>query len=412
MKLYYEQDADPGLLQSKTVAVLGYGSQGHAHALNLRDSGVKVVVGLYAGSRSQAAAEKEGLQVLPVREACAAADLIMVLLPDQTQPVVYAESIAPALAPGKVLAFAHGFNIHYSQIVPPAGVDVIMIAPKSPGHLVRRVYQEGNGVPCLIAVHQNPSGRARDIALAYARGIGGTRAGVLETSFREETETDLFGEQAVLCGGVTELIRAGYQTLVEAGYEPEIAYFECLHELKLIVDLINEGGLTRMYYSVSDTAEFGGLTRGPRVIGAESRRAMADILAEIRSGQFATEWVLENQAHAPRFKALRRMMQEWPIEKVGAQLRSMMSWLKNRKEAHRAARSNSDFRHHPARRRAIPRRQPDRKRKADHRRAARPPQGRCHRGRLSGLLTGPVRWSAAHRRAGPGAGHCRPRPLH
>ncbi|HOH07323.1 MAG TPA: ketol-acid reductoisomerase [bacterium] len=328
MKLYYEQDADPGLLQSKTVAVLGYGSQGHAHALNLRDSGVKVVVGLYAGSRSQAAAEKDGLQVLPVREACAAADLIMVLLPDQTQPAVYAESIAPALAPGKVLAFAHGFNIHYSQIVPPAGVDVIMIAPKSPGHLVRRVYQEGNGVPCLIAVHQNPSGRARDIALAYARGIGGTRAGVLETSFREETETDLFGEQAVLCGGVTELIRAGYQTLVEAGYEPEIAYFECLHELKLIVDLINEGGLTRMYYSVSDTAEFGGLTRGPRVIGAESRRAMADILAEIRSGQFATEWVLENQAHAPRFKALRRMMQEWPIEKVGAQLRSMMSWLK------------------------------------------------------------------------------------
>jgi len=328
MKLYYEQDADPGLLQSKTVAVLGYGSQGHAHALNLRDSGVKVVVGLYAGSRSQAAAEKDGLQVLPVREACAAADLIMVLLPDQTQPAVYAESIAPALAPGKVLAFAHGFNIHYSQIVPPAGVDVIMIAPKSPGHLVRRVYQEGNGVPCLIAVHQNPSGRARDIALAYARGIGGTRAGVLETSFREETETDLFGEQAVLCGGVTELIRAGYQTLVDAGYEPEIAYFECLHELKLIVDLINEGGLTRMYYSVSDTAEFGGLTRGPRVIGAESRRAMADILAEIRSGQFATEWVLENQAHAPRFKALRRMMQEWPIEKVGAQLRSMMSWLK------------------------------------------------------------------------------------
>jgi len=328
MKLYYEQDADPGLLQNKTVAVLGYGSQGHAHALNLRDSGVKVVVGLYAGSRSQAAAEKDGLQVLPVREACAAADLIMVLLPDQTQPAVYAESIAPALAPGKVLAFAHGFNIHYSQIVPPAGVDVIMIAPKSPGHLVRRVYQEGNGVPCLIAVHQNPSGRARDIALAYARGIGGTRAGVLETSFREETETDLFGEQAVLCGGVTELIRAGYQTLVEAGYEPEIAYFECLHELKLIVDLINEGGLTRMHYSVSDTAEFGGLTRGPRVIGAESRRAMADILAEIRSGQFATEWVLENQAHAPRFKALRRMMQEWPIEKVGAQLRSMMSWLK------------------------------------------------------------------------------------
>ena len=328
MKLYYEQDADPGLLKDKTVAVLGYGSQGHAHALNLRDSGIKVVVGLHAGSHSKTAAGKEGLQVLSVQEACTAADLIMVLLPDQTQPGVYAESIAPVLTSGKVLAFAHGFNIHFNQILPPAGVDVIMIAPKSPGHLVRRVYQEGNGVPCLIAVHQNASGRAREIALAYARGIGGTRAGVLETSFREETETDLFGEQAVLCGGVTELIRAGYQTLVDAGYEPEIAYFECLHELKLIVDLINEGGLTRMYYSVSDTAEFGGLTRGPRVIGSESRRAMAEILAEIQSGQFATEWVLENQAHAPRFKALRRMMQEWPIEKVGAQLRSMMSWLK------------------------------------------------------------------------------------
>lgn len=328
MKLYYDQDADTRLLQDKTVAVLGYGSQGHAHALNLRDSGVQVVVGLHAGSRSQAAAEAAGLRVLSVKEACTAADLIMVLLPDQTQPMVYAESIAPVLTPGKVLAFAHGFNIHYSQILPPAGVDVIMIAPKSPGHLVRRVYQEGNGVPCLIAVHQDASGQARAIALAYARAIGGTRAGVLETSFREETETDLFGEQAVLCGGVTELIQAGFQTLVAAGYEPEIAYFECLHELKLIVDLINEGGLSRMYYSVSDTAEYGGLTRGPRVIGAESRRAMAEILQEIQTGQFATEWVLENQAHAPRFKALRRLMQNSPIEVVGANLRSMMSWLK------------------------------------------------------------------------------------
>jgi ketol-acid reductoisomerase len=328
MKLYYEKDADLGLLKNKTVAVLGYGSQGHAHALNLRDSGVKVVVGLHAGSKSKALAEKEGLEVKDVAGACAAADLIMVLLPDQTQPKVYAESVAAALTPGKVLAFAHGFNIHYNQIAPPPEVDVIMIAPKSPGHLVRRVYQEGRGVPCLIAVHQDASGKARELALAYAKGIGGTRAGVLETSFREETETDLFGEQAVLCGGVTELIRAGYQTLVDAGYEPEIAYFECLHELKLIVDLINEGGLSRMYYSVSDTAEFGGLTRGPRVIGAESRKAMAEILSEIQTGQFATEWVLENQANAPRFKALRRMMQNAPIEKVGAQLRGMMSWLK------------------------------------------------------------------------------------
>ncbi|HOT96192.1 MAG TPA: ketol-acid reductoisomerase [bacterium] len=327
MKLYYEQDADLSLLKESTVAVLGYGSQGHAHALNLRDSGVQVVVGLHAGSRSRAAAEKEGLPVRSVQEACSAADVIMVLLPDQTQPQVYAESIAAALTPGKVLAFAHGFNIHYGQILPPADVDVIMIAPKSPGHLVRRVYQIGNGVPCLIAVHQDASGRAREKALAYAKGIGGTRAGVLETSFREETETDLFGEQAVLCGGVTELIQAGFQTLVAAGYEPEIAYFECLHELKLIVDLINEGGLSRMYYSVSDTAEYGGLTRGPRVIGAESRKAMAEILHEIQTGQFATEWVLENQAHAPRFKALRRLMQGSPIEQVGAQLRSMMSWL-------------------------------------------------------------------------------------
>ena len=265
---------------------------------------------------------------MDVAGACAAAELIMVLLPDQTQPKVYEESIAAALTPGKVLAFAHGFNIHYHQIAPPAEVDVIMIAPKSPGHLVRRVYEEGRGVPCLIAVHQDASGKARELALAYAKGIGGTRAGVLETSFQEETETDLFGEQAVLCGGVTELIRAGYQTLVDAGYQPEVAYFECLHELKLIVDLINEGGLSRMYYSVSDTAEFGGLTRGPRVIGQESRKAMAEILSEIQTGQFATEWVLENQAHAPRFKALRRLMQTAPIEQVGAQLRGMMSWLK------------------------------------------------------------------------------------
>lgn len=328
MKLYYEQDANLDLLKTKTVAVLGYGSQGHAHALNLRDSGVNVVIGLHAGSKSKAAAEKEGLAVFTVAEACAKADLIMVLLPDQTQPKVYQESVAAQMKAGKALVFAHGFNIHYNQIAPPADVDVFMIAPKGPGHLVRRVYQEGRGVPCLIAVHQDASGKARDLALAYAKGIGGTRAGVLETTFQEETETDLFGEQAVLCGGVTELMRAGFQTLIDAGYQPEVAYFECMHELKLIVDLIYEGGLSRMYYSVSDTAEYGGYTRGPRVIGAESRRAMAEILQEIQTGQFASEWILENQANAPRFKALRRLIQTSRIEQIGGQLRGMMSWLK------------------------------------------------------------------------------------
>ena len=328
MKLYYERDANLDLLKNKTVAVLGYGSQGHAHALNLRDSGVRVVVALHQGSKSTVLAEKEGLEVLSVAAACAKADLIMVLLPDQTQPQVYQESIAAQMCAGKALVFAHGFNIHYHQIVPPADVDVFMIAPKGPGHLVRRVYQEGRGVPCLIAVHQDASGGARDLALAYARGIGGTRAGVLETTFQEETETDLFGEQAVLCGGVTELMRAGFETLVAAGYQPEVAYFECMHELKLIVDLIYEGGMTQMYESVSDTAEFGGYTRGPRVIGAESRKAMVEILREIQSGAFATEWVLENQAHAPRFKALRRLTQTAQIEQIGAHLRGMMSWLK------------------------------------------------------------------------------------
>ncbi len=328
MKLYYEQDANLDLLKNKTVAVLGYGSQGHAHALNLRDSGVSVVIGLHTGSKSKAAAEKEGLAVFTVAEACAKADLIMVLLPDQTQPKVYQESVVAQMKAGKALVFAHGFNIHYNQIAPPADVDVFMIAPKGPGHLVRRVYQEGRGVPCLIAVHQDASGKARDLALAYAKGIGGTRAGVLETTFQEETETDLFGEQAVLCGGVTELMRAGFQTLIDAGYQPEVAYFECMHELKLIVDLIYEGGLSRMYYSVSDTAEYGGYTRGPRVIGAESRKAMAEILQEIQTGQFASEWILENQANAPRFKALRRLIQTSRIEQIGGQLRGMMSWLK------------------------------------------------------------------------------------
>jgi len=326
--MYYEKDCDRSFLEGKKIAVIGYGSQGHAHALNLRDSGVNVVIGLHAGSKSKAAAEKEGLAVFTVAEACAKADLIMVLLPDQTQPKVYQESVAAQMKAGKALVFAHGFNIHYNQIAPPADVDVFMIAPKGPGHLVRRVYQEGRGVPCLIAVHQDASGKARDLALAYAKGIGGTRAGVLETTFQEETETDLFGEQAVLCGGVTELMRAGFQTLIDAGYQPEVAYFECMHELKLIVDLIYEGGLSRMYYSVSDTAEYGGYTRGPRVIGAESRRAMAEILQEIQTGQFASEWILENQANAPRFKALRRLIQTSRIEQIGGQLRGMMSWLK------------------------------------------------------------------------------------
>jgi len=328
MKLYYDQDADLGLLKGKKVAIIGYGSQGHAHALNLSESGVEVVVGLHAESEHHEVAKKDGVKVLPTFEACKGADLIMVLVPDQVQPMVYENDIKPNLKAGKVLAFAHGFNIHYHQIVPPADVDVIMIAPKSPGHLVRRMYSEGRGVPNLIAIYQDATGKARDIALAYSKGIGGTRAGVLETSFKEETETDLFGEQAVLCGGVTELIRAGFQTLVDAGYAPEIAYFECLHELKLIVDLVYEGGLSRMYYSVSDTAEYGGLTRGPAVIGDDSKKAMKKILQDVQDGSFATEWILENKANAPRFKAMRHQLQTAQIEKVGAELRSMMAWIK------------------------------------------------------------------------------------
>jgi ketol-acid reductoisomerase len=328
MKLYYDQDANLDLLKGKKIAVIGYGSQGHAHALNLTESGVQVVVGLNAESEHHEVAKKDGLKVLPTFEACKWADLIMILTPDQVQAQVYENDVKPNLKAGKVLAFAHGFNIHYHQILPPADIDVIMVAPKSPGHLVRRMYSEGRGVPNLIAIYQDASGQARDIALAYSKGIGGTRAGVLETTFKEETETDLFGEQAVLCGGVSELIRAGFQTLVDAGYEPEIAYFECLHELKLIVDLIYEGGLSRMYYSVSDTAEFGGLTRGPMVIGVESRQAMKKILRDIQDGSFATEWILENKANAPRFKALRHQMQNLQIESVGAKLRSMMAWIK------------------------------------------------------------------------------------
>ena len=328
MKLYYDEDADLNLLKGKRVAVIGYGSQGHAHALNLKESGVDVVVGLNEGNPDWEKAEAAGLNVMANGQAAESADIIMILVPDTIQPAVYENDIKPHLKAGNVLAFAHGFNIHYNQIVPPEDIDVIMIAPKSPGHLLRRQYQEGRGVPNLIAVFQDYSGKAKDIALAYSKGIGGTRAGVIETTFKEETETDLFGEQAVLCGGVTELIRAGFQTLVEAGYQPEIAYFECLHEMKLIVDLIYEGGLSKMYYSVSDTAEYGGLTKGPKVIGEESRKAMKKLLEDVQNGEFAKEWILENRANAPKFNALRRELKESLIEKVGAQLRGMMSWIK------------------------------------------------------------------------------------
>ena len=328
MKLYYDEDANLDLLKNKTVAVIGYGSQGHAHALNLKESGVNVVVGLNAGNPDIKKAEAAGLTVLLNDEAAKKADLIMILVPDQIQPAVYESDILPNLEPGNILAFAHGFNIHYSQIIPPADIDVIMIAPKGPGHLVRRQYEQGNGVPCLIAVQQNPSGNAKETALAYARGIGGTRAGVIETTYKEETETDLFGEQAVLCGGITELIRAGFNTLVEAGYQPEMAYFECLHEVKLIVDLIYEGGLSNMYYSVSDTAEYGGLVKGPVIIGEEARAGMRKLLSDIQDGSFATEWILENKANGPKFNGYRRLLNADKIESVGAELRSMMSWLK------------------------------------------------------------------------------------
>jgi ketol-acid reductoisomerase len=327
MKLYYDDDADLNLLRGKTVAVLGFGSQGHAHALNLNDSGVEVVVGLRRGSASWKKAEAAGLRVVETAEAAKLGDLIMVLVPDQTQVEVYQDDLRPNLRSGNVLVFAHGFNIHYNQIVPPEEVDVIMVAPKGPGHLVRRVYTQGGGVPCLLAVYQDRSGHAKEIALAYAKGIGGTRAGVIETTFREETETDLFGEQTVLCGGVTELIKAGFQTLVDAGYQPEIAYFECLHELKLIVDLFYEGGIMGMYHSVSDTAEYGGMSQGPKVIDEGTRRRMKEILARVQDGSFAREWILENQAGRPMLNALRRQHRELLIEKVGKELRGMMGWI-------------------------------------------------------------------------------------
>ncbi len=327
-RMYYDGDANLDLFKEKTIAIIGYGSQGHAHALNLKDSGVDVVVGLYAGSKSTAKATSEGLKVLSVAEASAAADLIMVLLPDEAQKSVYLEEIKPNLKAGKALAFAHGFNIHFGQVVPPEDVDVIMVAPKGPGHLVRRTYAQGEGVPALFAVYQDASGKARDRALAYAKGIGGTRAGVLETSFREETETDLFGEQVVLCGGLSELIKSGFETLVNAGYQPEIAYFECLHEVKLIVDLVVEGGLAKMRDSISNTAEYGDYTRGPRIVTDATRAEMRKILKEIQTGQFAREFILENQAGKPGFTAIRRQEAEHPIEEVGKELRAMFSWLK------------------------------------------------------------------------------------
>ena len=334
MKVYYDNDASLEYLQGKKIAVLGFGSQGHAHALNLKESGCNVCVGLRKDSKRWAMAEGAGLAVKTVPEASEWADVIMILLPDQNQKAVYDADIAPHLKSGDTIAFGHGFNIHYKQIVPPADINVMMIAPKGPGHLVRRTYLEGSGVPDLIAVHQDPSGQTLNMALAWAKGIGGTRAGVIETNFKNETETDLFGEQAVLCGGSAELIKAGFETLVEAGYPPELAYFECMHEMKLIVDLYYEGGLSRMNYSVSDTAEYGGMTRGKRLINAETKKEMKKILSEIQSGQFANEWLTEYKNGQPLMEKLRKENHEHQIETTGAKLRGMMSWLfkKNAKE--------------------------------------------------------------------------------
>ena len=328
MKVFYDRDADLAHLKSKKIAIIGYGSQGHAHAQNLKDSGMDVVVGLRLGSSSWKKAENAGLAVAEIRQAVAGADVVMMLVPDEHQARIYREDVAAQLKSGAALVFAHGFNIHYGQIDPPLEVDVFLAAPKGPGHLVRAEYARGGGVPTLIAIHQDFSGEARRTALAYASAIGGGRAGIIETSFKEETETDLFGEQAVLCGGITALIQAGFETLVEAGYAPEMAYFECLHETKLIVDLIYEGGIANMRYSISNTAEYGDVTRGPRVIGPESRQEMKRILEEIQTGAFAREWILENMAGRPRFQALRRMGQEHPIESFGKDLRDMMPWIK------------------------------------------------------------------------------------
>ncbi|MGG7161752.1 ketol-acid reductoisomerase [Clostridium baratii] len=326
-KMFYEKDTNLELLKGKKVAVIGYGSQGHAHALNLHESGIDVVVGLYEGSKSVNRAKEAGLEVLSVKEAAKVADIIMILVPDEKQAKLYKEEIAPNLSSGNALVFAHGFNIHYNQIIPPADVDVFMIAPKGPGHMVRRTYTEGSGVPCLIAVYQNPTGNARELALAYANGIGGARAGVLETTFKDETETDLFGEQAVLCGGCTALIKAGFETLVEAGYAPENAYFECLHEMKLIVDLLYQGGMSMMRYSISDTAEYGDYVVGNRIVTDETKKEMKKVLSEIQDGTFARNWLTENMVGRPHFNAMRRIEKEHQIEKVGRELRDMMSWI-------------------------------------------------------------------------------------
>lgn len=327
-KIYYEKDCDINLLKGKTVAIIGYGSQGHAHALNLHDSGVNVVVGLYEGSKSWAKAEAAGLKVATAAEAAAQADIVMILINDEKQAALYEESIQPNLKAGNALMFAHGFNIHYQQIVPPADVDVLMIAPKGPGHTVRSQYLEGRGVPDLIAVYQDATGHATDIGLAYAAGIGGARAGILATTFKEETETDLFGEQAVLCGGVTALMKAGFETLVEAGYQPESAYFECIHEMKLIVDLINEGGFGYMRYSISDTAEYGDYITGPKIITEDTKKAMKQVLTDIQEGTFARNWINENKCNRPYFISKRRIEADHQLEKVGAELRKMMSWSK------------------------------------------------------------------------------------
>ena len=325
-KIYYQEDCNLSLLEGKTIAVIGYGSQGHAHALNLKESGCNVIVGLYEGSRSWKKAEEQGFEVYTAAEASKKADVIMILINDEKQAAMYKESIAPNLRPGMMLMFAHGFAIHFGQIVPPKDVDVTMIAPKAPGHTVRSEYQRGRGTPCLIAVHQDATGKARDMALAYGQGIGGARAGILETTFRVETETDLFGEQAVLCGGVCALMKAGFETLVEAGYAPENAYFECVHEMKLIVDLIYEGGFAGMRYSISNTAEFGDYITGPKIVTDETKKAMKKILSDIQDGSFAKEWLLENQVGCPHFNAMRKNEAEQPLEKVGAELRKLYSW--------------------------------------------------------------------------------------
>ncbi|GAF64118.1 ketol-acid reductoisomerase [Alkalihalobacillus trypoxylicola] len=328
-KVYYNGDINEAVLQGKKVAVIGYGSQGHAHALNMRESGVEVVIGLRQGKSWDKAVE-DGFSVYSVKEAAEQADLIMILLPDELQPTVYKNEIEPVLTEGKTLAFAHGFNIHFNQIVPPANVDVFLAAPKGPGHLVRRVFEEGAGVPGLIAVYQDATGSAKDIALAYAKAIGSARAGVIETTFQEETETDLFGEQAVLCGGTSALVKAGFETLVEAGYQPEVAYFECLHELKLIVDLMYEGGLETMRYSISDTAQWGDYVAGPQVVTDETKKAMKNILSDIQTGKFAKGWILENQANRPEFTAITRAESQHPLEVVGRELREMMPFVKNK----------------------------------------------------------------------------------